>query len=537
MFDAFTVKEDSLTQTGITATRTRIFPCSFRDKLGRMVDVRLLRPGDAAHLHAMYDTFHPKGQAQGLPPINDEPRHQWLNGILETGVHALAWVGGRIAGHVVLFDINGAMSEWGIFIHQDFQGAGIGRRLTELGGTWAAELGYKGVWLVVERSNRRAANVFRRCGYAPLGAMESELEMKMFVDPYLRRLVRGELPRPSREDFVSMTRDIIPIPETDFSDAVLIHSEFIREDAAWGRSAFIAERSYLPVCRCRRMGLLPAPEKSVFLAPPVNFQIASYIHTPEYLLHLHLAGLGMAADGAAGRGVHPEEGATFLKVDRFALGCSGASLLAARLLKRTSARVVFNPCGGFHHALPDRASNFCFINDTAIAVSYLLDSGLKVFYLSLDPAGSRALQALFQNHPGFLGCSLHADPAINKPENPLLSGILSSLKSKRFHDIILPHDVTDHGYAEIFDDVIAGIARKFKPDVCVLQLGVEILNPSFSPHIRLTRDGFSNIISRAAKLAGRTLILGGCGQDADLLSEGLSLVWRQFTPTNCLIDS
>lgn len=522
-----------MTQPRITAPPTRIFPCSFRDKLGRVVDVRLLRAGDAGRLHGMYDTFHPKGQAQGLPPINDEPRRQWLDGILATGVHALAWVGDHIAGHAVLFDINGAMSEWGIFIHQDFQGAGIGRRLTGLSGTWAAEMGYEGVWLVVERSNRRATNVFRRCGYEPLSSMETELEMKLGIDPFLAKLVRGELPRPSHADFVSMTRDAIALPPAPPADAVLIHSEFIREDMSWGRSAFVAERSYLPLCRCRRMGLLPAPEKTVFFAPPINFQIASYMHSPDYLLHLHLAGLGMAAEGAARRGVHPEEGAAFIKVDRFALGGAGATLLAARLLKRTAARVVFNPCGGFHHALPGRARDFCFINDTALAVSYLLNSGLKVFYLNMDPVGSDALPDLFRDHPGFLGCSLHANPKIQKPQKTSASELFSSSSKIYFHEILLPHFVSDSAYAGIFDDTVAMLADRFRPDVCVVQIGVDILRPALSPHVRLSRDGFSEMVARAVRLAPATLLLGGCGQDADVLAEGLSLVWRQIAPQNC----
>ena len=52
----------------------------------------------------------------------------------------------------------------------------------------------------------------------------------------------------------------------------------------------------------------------------------------------------------------------------YALLAVGATLTAAQLILDGKARVAFNPSGGFHHAHPERASGFCYINDVALGL-------------------------------------------------------------------------------------------------------------------------------------------------------------------------
>ena len=46
--------------------------------------------------------------------------------------------------------------------------------------------------------------------------------------------------------------------------------------------------------------------------------------------------------------------------------------------------LAFNPAGDMHHAYPNRANGFCFINDPAVAINYLKQKGYrKILYISL----------------------------------------------------------------------------------------------------------------------------------------------------------
>ena len=55
----------------------------------------------------------------------------------------------------------------------------------------------------------------------------------------------------------------------------------------------------------------------------------------------------------------------------------GASLVAAESVLSGRAEHAFNPAGGLHHAMPDRASGFCVYDDPAVAIRWLLEQGVE----------------------------------------------------------------------------------------------------------------------------------------------------------------
>ncbi len=64
---------------------------------------------------------------------------------------------------------------------------------------------------------------------------------------------------------------------------------------------------------------------------------------------------------------------------------AAASLTAAELLLSGRYHRIFNPAGGTHHGLPDRANGFCFVNDPALAITALLTGGAgRVAYVDID---------------------------------------------------------------------------------------------------------------------------------------------------------
>src|SRR5262249_28771117 len=62
----------------------------------------------------------------------------------------------------------------------------------------------------------------------------------------------------------------------------------------------------------------------------------------------------------------------------------GGSLVAAEAVQSGAALHAFNPAGGLHHAMRDRASGFCVYNDVAVAVAWLRQQGHRVAYVDVD---------------------------------------------------------------------------------------------------------------------------------------------------------
>src|SRR5439155_22543934 len=86
----------------------------------------------------------------------------------------------------------------------------------------------------------------------------------------------------------------------------------------------------------------------------------------------------------------------------------GASLVAAEAVRSGRAQHAFNPAGGLHHAMPDRASGFCVYDDPAVAIAWLLDQGVeRIAYVDVDVHHGDGPQAIFYREPRVLTVSLH----------------------------------------------------------------------------------------------------------------------------------
>lgn len=145
--------------------------------------LRLYEPADLEKLVAMYAAFEPKGAFQGLPPVTVPQVRAWLADHLGAGnVHFVIALGGRIAGHAMLSsgpEQNEA--EVAIFLHQDFRGRGLGRKLL-LGALQhgCKQMHLDRVWLSVQGSNPAALHLFESVGFRqsrPADFPQWELDM------------------------------------------------------------------------------------------------------------------------------------------------------------------------------------------------------------------------------------------------------------------------------------------------------------------------------------------------------------------------
>ncbi|OYR39404.1 GNAT family N-acetyltransferase [Halorubrum sp. Ib24] len=154
-------------------------PTEFTDREDRTVEIRPYEDTEDAYesLVAMYDAFDPSDRAQGIPPGGEKRIREWLDAILgDDCYNVLAWCGDEVAGHATLVP-DGDAYELAIFVHQEYQRAGIGTHLIRgLLGYGQAE-GVRKVWLTVERWNRAAVSLIKKIGFETSNAESFELEM------------------------------------------------------------------------------------------------------------------------------------------------------------------------------------------------------------------------------------------------------------------------------------------------------------------------------------------------------------------------
>ena len=157
----------------------------------------------------------------------------------------------------------------------------------------------------------------------------------------------------------------------------------------------------------RAYGLTTLPNARVVAPEPAaETDIARY-HTREYLDVLKRADTGLdPADGAIyglGLGDNP----VFRGLWEVAQLVAAGSLTAADLVASGAVDRAFHFAGGLHHAFPDRASGFCYVNDAVLAILRLRERGLRVAYVDIDAHHGDGVQHAFYADPNVMTISTH----------------------------------------------------------------------------------------------------------------------------------
>lgn len=166
-------------------------PTAFTDRADR--EIRIHRYGNGPlndpaggfdRLVEMYTTFDPEDRAQGIPPGREDRIRSWLDTILtEEAVNVIAWADGAVAGHAMLVPDDAGEYELAIFVHQEYQEAGIGKQLIRCLLGEGARQGVSLVWLTVERWNEAAISLYRAVGFETTESESFELEMRLRLGP------------------------------------------------------------------------------------------------------------------------------------------------------------------------------------------------------------------------------------------------------------------------------------------------------------------------------------------------------------------
>ena len=242
------------------------------------------------------------------------------------------------------------------------------------------------------------------------------------------------------------------------------------------------------------------------------------LHTPAYVEAVKRQSANPTPTGEPEFGLGLGDNPVFSGMHQASLEVCGASVAAAQAVWDGTALHAFNPAGGLHHAMPDRASGFCIYDDPAFAIDYLLRHGAeRVAYIDVDTHHGDGVQAMYYADPRVLTVSLHESGRYLFPGTGFPDEVGTGDARGTSLNIPLGPATPGSVWLEAFDAVVPPAVDAFRPDVLVTQLGCDTHVTDPLAHLALTTDDYVEIAGRLHRLAhdssaaGRWVATGGGG--------------------------
>ncbi len=300
---------------------------------------------------------------------------------------------------------------------------------------------------------------------------------------------------------------------------------------AWGRFDYglshplRMERLGLTFALMEAYGLTMLPETRVLAPCPASEAALRGFHTADYLEVLRAAGTGREVPAAYRYGLGPGDNPIWPGVyEASALACGG-SIQAAELVAAGEVERAFAFAGGLHHAMPDRASGFCYLNDAVLAIQALRAHGLRVCYVDIDAHHGDGVQHAFYDSAEVLTISTHERGDRLFPGTGFVQEIGAGAGRGYAVNLPLEAHTDDEVYLEAFDAVVPPLVRAFRPDVLVVQLGIDSHRTDPLAHLALSVDGFAEAVRRLVALNPRLVALGGGGYDLGNVARAWTIAW------------
>ena len=241
-------------------------------------------------------------------------------------------------------------------------------------------------------------------------------------------------------------------------------------------------------------------------SPRAKHRALRQFHTDAYIGALRQAeARGAVSDAVRERhGLGTLANPVFAEMFRRPATAAGGSMLGADLI--AGGGCVYNPGGGTHHGMPDRAAGFCYLNDPVLAIKVLLGRGLsRVAYVDIDAHHCDGVAAAFAGEARVLMISTHE--AGRWP----FTGALEEDGGGNAINLPLPRGTGDDGFALARDAVILPAVDRFRPQAVVLQCGADAVEEDPLARLALSNNAHWQVVAALRAMAPGMLVLGGGG--------------------------
>jgi acetoin utilization deacetylase AcuC-like enzyme len=278
---------------------------------------------------------------------------------------------------------------------------------------------------------------------------------------------------------------------------------FVYSDAYWmvdlGNHVFPAEKYRLIYEKLLRSGA----KKENFKAPePASDEDLLLVHSPKYLKKLKTGRLSQSE-------IITMELPYSAEVLDFAQLMVGGTIMAVRLALEDGLSVHIG--GGFHHAFHDHGEGFCILNDVAVALRKMQQSGAfqKGMIVDCDVHQGNGIAEIFAEDETVYTFSMHQ------------MDIYPAKKEKSTLDVGFWSDDGDQKYLDSLKSHIPSLYETFKPDVVFYLAGADPYEKDQLGGLKVTFDGLkerdSIVIQGALRLKIPVVILFAGGYAFDVM--------------------
>lgn len=276
------------------------------------------------------------------------------------------------------------------------------------------------------------------------------------------------------------------------------------------------------------MGMLSGSGKSEVAPKPAERIVLKKFHTARYLHALKTAAAGHWDVEALQMGIGSQDCPIFKGLYEYSVLAAGGTLTAAKMILSGQADIAFNPSGGYHHAGPEHAAGFCYINDVALACIVLAEQEKRVLYLDVDVHHGDGVAQAFYDRSDVLTISLHQNPKTLFPGTGFENEIGTGQGKGYCVNVPLPVGTYDQAYLKAFETIVLPLTAAYNPDVIVFELGVDALAGDPLANLRLTNNVYAEIVDHLMSFNKPILATGGGGYNIENTVRAWALAWSIF---------
>ena len=307
--------------------------------------------------------------------------------------------------------------------------------------------------------------------------------------------------------------------------AAFLHSPDIERYHYPPTCPFKTERAGMTRSILDGMGLLTGPDRAEVGFTAAPRETLERFHTAAYLDTMRRAAAGDLDVAALAMGFGTDETPVFREMYDYAALACGATLHGAHLVTAGEVTVAFNPSGGYHHAQPEMAAGFCYMNDVALGCLALADAFDRVLYLDVDVHHGDGVQDFFYDRSDVLTMSFHETGDVLFPGTGKPTDIGTGDGEGYSVNVPLPPGTYDEAFVRAFEAVASPLVEAFDPQVIVYEVGADGLAGDPLADLACTNNVYADLTRKVKAFGKPVLATGGGGYHPENTARAWALVW------------